>query len=395
VLEDFASAIERDDSTFIKSLLENREIDANARLPRPYHPPALVHAVRHKRTEIVDMLLKAGARIDAVDDVEQSACRVANFCGRIDVLRVLLVHALRERCKGHDWSFLPSRSSKCNSDCNLPFDVLLRLIRAGAPLDDVDRAELCRLATTSTSAIQVLMDRGVLVSKLCDDYNQTPLHIATDPDVLRVLVDVCGVDLEARDSEWESCTGIAVDARRVDALRLFLLAGADVNDTESDFDPLLNKSVMSTSDYGDITCTLLLLAAGADVTARDRQGRTALICAAEWAHQSMRLVHAMLAAGADLDAEDDSGRTPRQWLAESDVAVDPEQVEAARREIAKVRLDFVRQRALQVCIGLQSRGLDALQTCEVLVHACGPLAQLIKFHQWWTIVTTVKHFKQA
>jgi hypothetical protein len=114
----------------------------------------------------------------------------------------------------------------------------------------------------------------------------------------------------------------------------------------------------------------------------------------------MSFVHAMVAAGADLDAEDRNGRTPRQCLAERrptrrvSVDVDPEQVEMARREIAKVRLDFVRHRAMEVCIGLQSLRLDALQMCEILQLVCGPLARLIAFHQWWEIVTTVKHFKR-
>jgi hypothetical protein len=31
--------------------------------------------------------------------------------------------------------------------------------------------------------------------------------------------------------------------------------------------------------------------------------------------------------------------------------------------------------------------------CAVLVHACGPVAPLILFHQWWKIATVVKHFK--
>jgi hypothetical protein len=52
----------------------------------------------------------------------------------------------------------------------------------------------------------------------------------------------------------------------------------------------------------------------------------------------------------------------------------------------------VRQRALQVCVGLQSLGLDALQMCEIAQHSCGHVAHLIAFHQWWTIATTVKHF---
>lgn len=107
----------------------------------------------------------------------------------------------------------------------------------------------------------------------------------------------------------------------------------------------------------------------------------------------MSYVHTVLAGGADLDAADERGKTPRQFLAERQVTVDPQQVESARRDIARTRLDFVRDRAMQVCIGLQPLQLDALQLCEILRFACGPLARLITFHQWWKIVTTVKHFK--
>jgi hypothetical protein len=41
--------------------------------------------------------------------------------------------------------------------------------------------------------------------------------------------------------------------------------------------------------------------------------------------------------------------------------IDPDQGEAAHRDIAKARIDFVRCRALHVCIALQSLELDALQ----------------------------------
>jgi hypothetical protein len=61
------------------------------------------------------------------------------------------------------------------------------------------------------------------------------------------------------------------------------------------------------------------------------------------------------------------------------------------------RLDIVRKRAFQVCVGLQPLGLDALQMCEVrvLAQSCGPAGPLVPFHQWWKFATTVKHFRSA
>lgn len=98
-------------------------------------------------------------------------------------------------------------------------------------------------------------------------------------------------------------------------------------------------------------------------------------------------MHALVAGGVDLDIVDSSGITSRQILAGWDALIDSCAV-AARQRIAKTRLELVRSRALQVCLALQSRALDALQTCEILVHACGPAASAIPFHVWWKIATT-------
>jgi ankyrin repeat protein len=276
-------------------------------------------------------------------------------------------------------------------------DVALLLIRAGAPLDDVKPSCLCVLAGVSTTAVQVLMDHNVAISDLRDYIGQTPLHIATgyapsDAVLLSKLVD-CGVDLDAISggSHYATCSAYAIVADSVDALRFFLLRGANVDGAGWHGGVLLHDMIYVYS----YECVILLLAAGADVTARDREGRTACVLALASAEFQplMPFLHAMLAAGADLDAADPNGETPRQVLTRRQIIVDPSQVEAARREIAKTRLDFVRTRALEVCVGLQPLQLDALQMCEILLFACGPLAPVIAFHHWWKIATTVKHFK--
>jgi hypothetical protein len=209
--------------------------------------------------------------------------------------------------------------------------------------------------------------------------NHLRLPIAEVKAIVKMLVNDCGVDLEAQDSKGETCTHGGCDD--VEVVRCFIEAGAYVNCIDNEGQAPLHQA----SNY---ECVVLLIAAGANVSARDNRDRTAFQVAAvseNWKSAHWKsMLPAFVAAGAD------PGGLDRRSI----TAIDDNQVESARREIAKVRLDFVRHRAMQVCIGLAPLQLDALQMCEILQHSCGPLAHLIAFHQWWTIATTVKHFHQ-
>jgi ankyrin repeat protein len=394
---DFAEAIQRNDLTSIKSWLSSGKVDANAII---FEKTLLDFAAELGRKSVVELLLNAGARIDDVNSRGQSACHVAASMGDTGTMRVLLAHRPSLALKNKDGkSALQVAICSGNRESgmfsfNENDDVAMLLIRAGASLDELNRDELCRFAAINTAAIQLLMNRNIFIGDLRDKMGQTPLHFAahfgTIGSVLNKLLE-CGVDLEARTKGYarESCIGISLSRNRPDALRLLLLAGADVDGEDEQH--LLHMA----ATQNRFNCSMLLLAAGADVTLRDRRGQTAFLLAAqEHTWPIVSFVHAILAAGADLDAADTTGKTPRQLLADRRLIIDAEQVETARRQFAKVRLDFVRNRAMEVCIGLQSLRLDALQVCEILQHACGPLARLIAFHQWWKIATTVKHFKK-
>jgi hypothetical protein len=160
-------------------------------------------------------------------------------------------------------------------------------------------------------------------------------------------------DLEALNSAGETCTYIAIVCFNSEALCLFLNASADVDSVVCG-QPLLETAFQSTNH-----CLLMLLGAGAVV-------RNLLHCWLNLQIRAASLCRPGIAIG------------KRDWL----------------RLIARTRLDFVRQRALQVCVGLQSLRLDALQMCEILQRSCGHVARLIPFHLWWKIATTVKHFIQ-
>jgi ankyrin repeat protein len=386
-LEDFAEAIERGNSPIVESFISRDLVDVNVRLPRQDRPPALVQAARFGRKDVVDILLRANARVDETDERGWTACHVAALYNHRDVLELLLAHQPNVDVTdvgGKTAFFFAVRlSDEDASSC------ALMLLEAGASLEQEHPADLCRFAATSTATIQALIDRGVNVRELRISDDSTPLHVAArgcrDAGVFNMLVNVCGIDLETRDRCGQTCLGSAAAWGNVVALRCLLNAGAEVNVAEKGGETPLHWAYKH-------DCAVMLIAAGANVCSRDNIGRTALH-RVMLAWNGLTAVHSLLAAGADLNATDNAGETARQALARHGWTIEPDQIEVARKDIARTRIDFIRCRALEVCISFQSLRFNALQMCEILVFACGPVAQLVPFHIWWTIATTVKHFQ--
>jgi hypothetical protein len=136
------------------------------------------------------------------------------------------------------------------------------------------------------------------------------------------------------------------------------------------------------------SCVELLLALGADVRLVDEWGNS------HFAIRSPASLCAVVAAGGNLDQPDNKGETPRMVATRLEFPLPTAaEIDVARRQIAKTRLDLVRERAFQICVGLQSFRLNALQLCEILMHSFGAIGSVILFHQWWAIATKVKHFR--
>jgi hypothetical protein len=57
------------------------------------------------------------------------------------------------------------------------------------------------------------------------------------------------------------------------------------------------------------------------------------------------------------------------------------------------QVGFFKARAFEVCVGLQSLNLSALETCEILEYVFAPLESLVPLHLAWRVVSAVKHLR--
>jgi ankyrin repeat protein len=354
----------------------------------------LIEATRASMIEVMRSLLDRGAEIDAVDHQDESACHVAIYKRHFEALELLISRGARiDKRDAHHNTPLCAAVALDNDR------FAIALLDAGASLDRLDKYRLFCAASVSLRLLQRLLDAKVRVRKLRGSNNDTPCHRAVVyvnegiEELLRALT-AARVDVDAVDNTGDTACHKAARYNKPNALRTLIQLGADIHVKDKrGCTPLhLIPTPSPYEEKFEIPVLMLLLAGGADFHAVDNKGESAFHVAART--QRSQALCAFVAAGADLDLADSNGNTPRQLiLARNERLPDEFDVDDARTLISTMRLDFVRERALEICIALHERNLDALQLCEIMVQACGPVARVVPFHQWWKIAVTVKHFR--
>lgn len=383
----FIDAMRRCQVDVVKGLINKHSIDVNRILSGPPEPmtwTGFAAKIGHKA--IVELLLQSGARVNDSAHTGKTALHFAAAHGHVDVISLLLAHGADVSARDDRGRSVLSFAASSSSERSV-----IVVVEAGAPLEPADACATA--AAKSVAVVQALFERGVAVKDLRTTDGSSPLHIAACSDgdadnklaVAAQLIKVYGVDVNAADCENCTASHCAALNGMHDLLRLFIDANAHADCVDSNGQTPLMYSCIGKR----IQCMLLLLAAGVDVHATDSSGRTA---ACHWAADSENAAEALsylVAAGADINTPDKNGVSPSRF---GNAVPTAESIERARRRIAMHALALVRQRALQVCIGLYSLDLDALQMCEILRHACGPFARMVALHHWWQVATAVKHF---
>jgi ankyrin repeat protein len=379
-------AIEVNDTVTASSLISSGSVNLDGE-PWPLH-----HAARDGRVEIMTLLLDAGADINAVDENRNTACYFAIVYDEFDALKLLVERGANlgvVNSNGRSLLSIVGQNSKTER-------FVILLLDAGAPLDGLSNDNGLLMALVKSVAVfDRLMARGVNFTTMRDESGRTLCHHVarnvTSEDDLRFLVNVCGKDaVHAVDNQGKTPLHWPAFSNNDSAVRVLVELGAEI-------DRQNNKgwtALIGATGNVQSSCVELLLALGADVDVVANNGETACHCAADW--QMPAPLCALLAAGGDLDQPNNNGETPRMIAAQRNVALPTaDEIDAARRRFSKTRLDLVRERAFQICVGLQPLDINALQLCEILMHSFGALGSVIAFHQWWAIATKVKHFRDA
>jgi ankyrin repeat protein/energy-coupling factor transporter ATP-binding protein EcfA2 len=254
--------------------------------------PLILAAVRgHCRS--VRALLKAGAKVDAVDPWNQTALFTAVDVGSVDVVRTLLEFGADPNISsisGH--SPLALATGKNNSEM---VEILLEFSAdLNAPAFDGKPIPFLASWMGSTDALEILVQH-VDVDQVWR--NERLIHMACFKGwkgvVEKLIEKHANLNDPPRDLPKASPVALAVESGHSDILRMLLAAGAAVECPVKGMSSPLHIAVAAQNLLG---CGLLL-DAGCQVNAEDRDGSTALSIAADL--NDLEIVECLVSHGAD------------------------------------------------------------------------------------------------
>jgi len=240
-------------------------------------------------------------------------------------------------------------------------DEIEKLLAANADVNATDAATKATplhaaAAKGNVSVIKLLIRRGAVVDSL-DRRGRTPLLVAASfghLNATRALV-LAGADARYVDPSGET--------------PLCKLMSDDIVITTL----LLRGSMMNAAASGDAsTLVLLLVAAGSDVNRACVNGQTLL---ERCEQHNLRSVAQILVAAGHHSAKERSAAA----------------LDATRAIIKRTRVDFIRAGVFEICVGLQSLELSALELLTI-VEVALPTAWLVQDHTKWALICCVRHF---
>jgi len=321
----------------VTRILIERGASINARDSRdrtPLHPTfdGLSGTFDETYFDVVRYLLEHGADVDVQTNTEQpTPLHLASFYGGFKVVQLLLDHGADINVQDKNGR-TPLHGTLVEMTDNLDdyfFDALRFLLEHGADVHALDNDHATPLHVVSQSggikAAQLLLTHGAVVGAR-DNEDSTPLHVASrcgNAKVARLLLEH-GASIHVRNKEGQTPQRplLAMWSNKlldddIDAVRIVLESGADVDSVDDGHSALLHGASYSRS----VKVARLLLDHGANINVRNGKGQTPLHIASgrdadEIREDSFDVISFLVERGADVHALDDNHLTPLHFASQ-------------------------------------------------------------------------------
>jgi len=181
---------------------------------------------------------------------------------------------------------------------------------------------LAALRPGGSAIVALLLSKGADPS-VADNHGDTALGLAAtigESESMRLLL-AKGADPMAKNDKGETSLILASKGRSAAAIRLLLDRHVDVNAANTFYNSVRNGPIAMTkltalhraAAFGPTEAVADLLAAGANVNARDGRLLTPLHFAVATEYPNPNIVRMLIKAGADVNARDDARETPLDW----------------------------------------------------------------------------------
>jgi len=314
----------------VERLLTAHPQDLNAKVG-DWGPP-LNAALAKGHLDIALFLLDRGADGQNGGKMYQTGLYIASSSGYAGVVRSLIDRGadLNAICEDHDDGYYVVKRTPLHiATYKGRRDIAMLLLECGADTEILSSFNQTALYMASSrgcaDVVRSLIDCGADLNAICknypdgDDVKWTPLHVAIAEerrDIVVLLLE-CGADTEARSSWDQTALHVASSRRCADIVQQLISYGADLNAECKRidwYDPYENDVKWTPLHVairdGTPPIARTLLEHGANPSAPDNLGTTALHLASRRGWREVRFVELLLEYGANVDARDKKGWTP-------------------------------------------------------------------------------------
>ena len=272
----------------------------------------LMYAAEGGNTKIVDYLLNKGANIAAKDNAGRTALMYAAGSGNVPMAEMLL-----EKGDDVDKTDVRGRTALAYAAKNGNAEII-RLIRdygADIYLADKDGKQpvVYAIEQGNAEAFDLLTDGFMLFGSAVGRNGKTVLMYAIEGgnvQILRKVMDRGLTTLNKKDRFGRTALMYLVGEGRPDMVRELIQKGANVTARDNNGKTVLMYAAEGTAGVNMVTVLQnFWVDANTNINMRDSDGKTALMYAVSGKNSQLIKPHMLLARNANADATDDTGKT--------------------------------------------------------------------------------------